>query len=104
MEYEKMITEILERVLPPIIEAEMEKFKEITMVGIKKEYYTVAEASFVFGPSDKTLYRWNKQNILKFTKLNGMTFIKRDDIESLFKETQVAGINLNKYNQMHNAV
>ena len=99
MEFEEYVAQLLGRVLPPILEEVLKNYQPNVTIALKKEWYTLAETSFIYGPSDKTLYHWKDNGILPLYKIEGKTMVKREDIESLFKEMTVSGINLNKYNK-----
>lgn len=99
MGFEDYIAELLGKVLPPLLEEVLKSYQPNVTITLKKEYYTIAEASFIYGPSDKTLYRWKDDGILPLYKLEGKTMVKREDIEALFKQMEVGGVNLDKYNK-----
>ena len=103
MGFEEYVVQLLGNALPPILEEVLKNYRPNVTIALKKEYYSIAETSFIYGPSDKTLYRWKDEGILPFYKIEGKTMIKREDIESLFKEMTVCGINLDKYNKSRKA-
>lgn len=45
--------------------------------------YTLAEAVKILKVSRDTLHRWEKNGILKMTRIGGRTFIKAEEIDRL---------------------
>ena len=97
MEFEEYVIGFLKTHFPPILEEVLKNYTPNVTICQKKEYYTIAEVSFIYGPSDKTLYRWKDDGVLPLYKLEGKTMVKREEIEALFKKMEVGGIDTEKY-------
>ena len=97
MDITETLVQFFTDIITPIVE---ETVSMITPVGeeqIHRKFISLQRATEEYGPSEKSLYRWAKLGIIKLYKIKGKTMIKCTDIESLFTEVSVGGINLKKY-------
>ncbi len=104
MDITETLVQFFTDIITPIVEESVSRCMPTESQHFEPKFITLQRATEEYGPSEKSLYRWAGNGIIKLHKIEGKTMVKRTELESLFKEVTVGGINLKKYRKIRSAV
>lgn len=103
MDITETLVQFFTDIITPIVEESVSRMAPVGEDHCERKFISLQRATEEYGPSEKSLYRWAAEGIIKLYKLKGKTMVKRAELESLFKEVSVGGVNLKKYRKNKSA-